>query len=340
MKKIILALAAVATLASCTKSEATYESNEEIGFLPVTENITKSMVTGITFPTSEEFNLWAYYKPVPATDMGTWLSNSSTPQTYIDEKTFKYLEDEKKWGGKANPYFWPKNGSLVFVGYYPTAIKDQVYHDLASNTMSFYDIQQSRVAATGHTEDIMYFNMTPSCASGSVAVTFKHALSWISLVLVKDEDTSQRAKITVEKVEFTNILPQGDAVVVGAKNIAWTAKGAAATVDILDDNDASTSNDVVLAYDNETPEPYEPLFIPQKMTGNLVITYTITSEDNSYFREVKTISLGSMKDSKGNALTSWEAAKHYTYTITIGTEEILVAPKVDPWVDVDVPTTI
>ena len=183
---------------------------------------------------------------------------------------------------------------------------------------------------------MMYFNMTPSCASGSVVATFKHALSWISVILVKDETNANtdKATITVEKVEFTNVLPTGDATVVGGKNISWGAKGAAATVDILE------GTPVVLVADNEDQEPYEPLFIPQKMTGNLVITYTITSEDGSYFREVKTIALGGMKDSDNKALTSWEAAKHYTYTITIGTSEILVDPKVAPWEDVEVNTTI
>ena len=337
MKKIFLALAAVAALAACTKSEAEYEPTGEIAFTPVTKNITKTMMTGQTFQASEEFNVWAYYKPVPAgTDMGTWLSNASTPQTYLNEKTFAYTGADHKWGGKESAYFWPKNGSLVFVGYYPTDIAENAHHDLATNTMSFYDINQSRVASRGFSEDMMYFNMTPSCASGSVVATFKHALSWISVILVKDETNANtdKATITVEKVEFTNVLPTGDATVVGGKNISWGAKGAAATVDILE------GTPVVLVADNEDQEPYEPLFIPQKMTGNLVITYTITSEDGSYFREVKTIALGGMKDSDNKALTSWEAAKHYTYTITIGTSEILVDPKVAPWEDVEVNTTI
>lgn len=337
MKKIIFALAAVAALASCSKSDVAYEANEEIGFVPMVTNMTKTMMIGDVFQTTEEFNLWAYYKPVdPGTGVDAWLADTSTPQTYIDEKTFKYLPSESKWGGKNNPYFWPKNGSLVFVGYYPAGIKDKVTHDLASNTMSFYDIPQSRVASTGYTEDLMYFNMTPSYATSSVAATFKHALSWISLVLVKDGTTSDRATITVEKVEFTDVLPQGDGVVVGANNISWTAKGAASTVDILDDGDPVTSNNVVLVKNNTTQQPYEPLFIPQTMTGDLIITYTITSEDGSYFREVKTIPLNTMKTD----VTSWDPAKHYTYTITIGTTEILVDPKVTPWVDVDVPTTI
>ena len=73
MKKIFFALAALAALASCSKSEVEYEQTGEIGFLPVTKNMTKSMMTGTTFETSEEFNLWAYYKPASARDLQTWL---------------------------------------------------------------------------------------------------------------------------------------------------------------------------------------------------------------------------------------------------------------------------
>ena len=43
MKKILIALAAVAALASCSKVEAEYEQTGEITLTPVTKNITKTM---------------------------------------------------------------------------------------------------------------------------------------------------------------------------------------------------------------------------------------------------------------------------------------------------------
>ena len=342
MKKIFLALAAVAALAACSKTEAEYEQTGEIGFLPVTRNMTKSMMTGTTFQTSEEFNLWAYYKPVAATDVNSWLAAAGDAQEYLDEKTFAYDEgkDGGKWAGKYSQYFWPKNGSLVFVGYYPASLEAKVHYDFEEQTMTFSNIQQSKVETSGYSEDIMYFNMTPSYSGNAVHAEFKHALSWISLVLKKDAATSADAKITVEKVEFTQVKPVGNGIVAEANDIVWAATGTPATVDILDDKDATTKNDVVLALNTDnTPEPIQPLFIPQTMAGDLVITYTITSKDNSYFREVKTIALNSMK-SGSETLTEWEPAKHYTYTITIGTTEILVDPQVTTWVGVDVPTTI
>lgn len=340
MKKIFFAFAAIAALASCSKSEVSYEAvNEEIGFAPVIENMTKAMVTDNNFPQSEKINLWAYYKPVEAgTAVDDWRDDASAAQTYLNHKTFAYNSTKEKWSGDGVEYFWPKNGSLVFVGYHPETLSSHASHNYASNTMHFEDISMSRVAAPTtpkvYTEDFMYFNMTPSYASGAVEANFKHALSWISLLLVKDGYTSNNATITVNKVEFTNVVSGGDADVIGAADIVWTANGAAVTVDILE------GTPVELAKNNTTVEAYEPLFIPQLMNGKLIVEYEIKSTDGSKFTEVKEITLSGMKDSSENSLTKWEAGKHYTYTITIGTSEILVDPKVTIWENVTVPSVI
>jgi formylmethanofuran dehydrogenase subunit D len=348
MKKIFFALAALAALAACSKSEVAYEANEEIGFVPVIENMTKAMVADNNFPQSEKINLWAYYKPVKAgTAVDDWLKDASAAKTYLNHKTFAYNSTKEKWSGYdvvndvGVEYFWPKNGSLVFVGYHPETLLSHASHNYDSNTMHFEDISMSRVAKPTtpptpevYTEDFMYFNMTPSYASGAVEANFKHALSWISLLLVKDGYTSNNATITVNKVEFTNVVSGGDADVIGAADIVWTANGPAVTVDILE------GTPVVLAKDNTTVEPYEPLFIPQSMNGKLIVEYEIKSTDESKFTEVKEITLSGMTDSNKTSLTKWEAGKHYTYTITIGTSEILVDPEVKPWENVTVPSVI
>ena len=79
------------------------------------------------------------------------------------------------------------------------------------------------------------------------------------------------------------------------------------------------------------------------MAGKLIVEYEIKSIDGSKFTEVKEINLMGMegtKDSSTSDLSSWAPAKHYTYTITIGTTELLVKPTVTPWVGVDVPSVI
>ena len=92
MKKIIIALAAVAALASCAKSEVEFTPDQqEIGLTPLTENRTKAMVATTDFP-KENFAVWAFYKQLPAgTTIAAWQSSTLAQQTYIDEKPFETL---------------------------------------------------------------------------------------------------------------------------------------------------------------------------------------------------------------------------------------------------------
>jgi hypothetical protein len=138
-------------------------------------------------------------------------------------------------------------------------------------------------------------------------------------------------KIVIDDIKFTAVNPKGDGVVEGANIISWTTTG--------------TAVDTPLATAVELSEtmfklPKEPLLIPQEMAGNLVVEYTVYSSDDEHFTEVATFPLKGMKDSNvgknAPALTAWEPAKHYTYTITIGTEEILIEPTVADWIPVGV----
>ena len=133
MKKVFLALAAVAALAACSKSEVAYEPAGEIGIAPVPQNMTKTMMTGETFLTSEQFNVWAWYKQLPAaTTVADWQSSDKVQQLYIPEKPFTFRSGSD-WGG-VTPYYWPKLGSLLFAGYYPTTIADAVEYTFDAST--------------------------------------------------------------------------------------------------------------------------------------------------------------------------------------------------------------
>lgn len=349
MKKVFVTFLAVASVIACTKSNVEFEETTEIGLKPVAHNVTKSMMTGTAFKTSESFNVWAFYKQLPAgKTIAEWQAATDVEQTtYIDEKTFVYnnattdaTTNAPTWKG-ATSYYWPKVGSLLFTAYYPTTVADKVTYEFsdavvaedketvpAKNQMVITDYQQSRVASTGYSEDLMYANMTPSSYSANnVALTFKHALSWISVVLVKSSATPDDATITVSKVEFTGVKPQGDAVVNGASEIAWSSKGTAANVNVVESTQTLTK-------DNTAQLAYEPLFIPQAM-NDMVVTYNIKSGDGSNFTEVKTITLNTLESTDKTTYSKWEPGKHYTYTISIGTSEILIAPTVTDWENVN-----
>lgn len=344
MKKILFALAAVAALASCAKSEVEYTRTGEITFAPVTKSITKSMMTSSAFQTSESFNVWAWHNQVAAgTDVATW--NKETDNYYFEEAEF-VLRNQSDWGGKT-PYYWPKVGSLLFAGYYPTTVKDKASYTFDANTnqMVFADYGQSVVDSEGYTEDLMYFNMTEtSHNSGPVPVVFKHALSWVTVNLSRTTDNADSAeypKITVTDVTFTNVNPKGTGTVTGTDGkIAWTVNGTVADTKV---NQA----DVVLS--SAQQKQTEPLFIPQSFTKDdastadtneameLKVTYKISSSATESFTETYTVALAGMSGKEGDqdvTVNAWEPAKHYIYNISIGIEEILITPTVENWTEV------
>lgn len=348
MKKIFFALATVAALASCSKSEVEYEQTSEITFTPVTKNITKSMITGTTFPTTESFNVWAWYNQVPAgTTADSW--DTTTDNLYVTEGQFVYKSAESSWGG-ATPYYWPKVGSLLFAGYYPSTVaaKADYVFDGTVNRMIFKNIPQSEVVndANVHSEDLMYFNMTEvTHNSGPVAVVFKHALSWVTVNLQRDDfavNASGYPKITVHSVTFTNVNPQGTGVVGGTDGeIDWTVNGTLADKTV-------NSGDVVLT--TSAQKQIEPLFIPQELTSamELQVNYTIASSATESFTETHTTKLKGMtgttpKPVEGNpdnvetvTVNSWDPAKHYVYNVVMGLEEILIEPTVADWTPVTI----
>lgn len=355
MKKYLFSILAVAVLTACTKSEVKYETYQrEIGIAPVAQNRTKAMVSGTEFP-AENFMVWAYYKQLPAsTTIEQWQTSTESQQVYIDEKPFKPSGTDGLWNGVTS-YFWPKVGSLLFAGYYPAtdAMAGLVNYEFSSdankmtvNGFTPGDYQTSGFVnnATGatHIEDFMYFNMTASSCDGNtvgadnsvtsgsqIDVYFRHALSWISVVLAEDEETPEGATITVNSVIFTDVKTTGNGVVDNSpvapatNEISWTTTETDADIVVLDD-------DKVLG-DAETLDK-QPVVIPQDMAGNLVVTYTVSSTDRSSFTETKTISLASLDSDN----TSWLPGKKYTYSITIGTSEILIDPVIIDW-EVEIP---
>lgn len=361
MKKILVALAAAAALASCAKSEVEFTSEQQaIAITPVTENRTKAMVTGTEFP-NEQFKVWAFYKQVNAgTSIEKWQASSAEQTKYIDEKPFAQKTTNKGlWGGANATYFWPKVGSLMFVGYYPVSLEDKVDYSFTSteNKMTVKEFTPGDYAQTGFVntdatncvEDFMYFNMTATSCDATttgpdnsvkdgyhVDVVFRHALSWLTVVLKKGESTPEDATITVKDVYFTDIYttgtgvvnnsPDADATPAETNEISWTTTDATTDVYVLGGADTDNTTELTTGYTCK-----QPVIIPQDMAGSLVIVYEIKSSDESAFTETKTIDLSDLND--GTADT-WNPGKHYTYNVTISTTEILLDPVVVEWTDV------
>ena len=66
MKKIFFALAAVAALAACSKSEVDYTDNMELSFAPVSRLSTKAAVDGTDYP--DDLNMFVFANALNSTN--------------------------------------------------------------------------------------------------------------------------------------------------------------------------------------------------------------------------------------------------------------------------------
>lgn len=358
MRKIFFATLAIMAAVSCSKTDVSFENTGEIEIMPVNNKVTKSVMAGTEF-LGTEFNVWAWFNHTSAgaDKIGTWQDGFAVgalnPTTvYINEKPFVERDaTQKLWGG-ATPYYWPKAGSLIFAGYHAPNLtaEDAVTYtfDKDNNYMSFNDVQQVKlVDGETYNEDIMYFNMTPNSydyKSGLVSLDFNHALTWITVTLAKKAHPEIKAKIRIHDVVFTNVHETGDGVVQNQETIVWTPDATS-----IKDFEILKDQAVELEYNKTTDENGdelieavvvtldEYLIIPQSIGGVLKVRYSVTSMDGengtegSTFTETYEVNLTTLKDGHD----TWLPGKHYTYNVSIGTDELLVTPVVNEWDDVD-----
>lgn len=333
MKRIVLTIMAAAALAACTKSEVAYEATAEIGFKAVAGNITKTAVDGEVYPTS--LNMFVFAQ---TTD------NTATTANYIANGEFVHRTDKVNgtdvWGG-VTPYYWPNTKNLHFAGYSKSG-------NVTSATVA-YNCQTDVLTIGGYTpgtgtdNDLMFFPSTKTANSAGydkttdfVEVDMLHTCSWISFYVKGDEVTGATGSTyKVTDLTITGIDATADLTCTGS-SVSWANNTATdATAAVLASGAVALSTTATMA---ETT-PNSTVLIPQ-VPGSLNVTYTYTSPAGQTVSETVTgLSLKLTKDTEdattATGPTSWEAGKHYIYTITIKANEILIAPTPVDWDDED-----
>ena len=333
MKKLFLSILAVATLASCSKTESAYvDQDQEIKLAPVASMLTKAethkAIDGTKYPDNEHFTVIGYWANE---DAGSLFEDGTT---YLNAVDFK--QKGLYWAGANQAYYWPKNGSLRFACYSPTVIDGgTLTHELASDTWTATDYVQSN--NTDNTIDFMVAQTPPSytaqTAAENVSVVFEHALSWIEFK-VKAENAEAAEAFDVKAITINGVSTKGSMVAKYPEK-KWTVSNADADIKSY----AVCPDAPALAV--------EPTLVPN--TGVLVIPQNTTSINITFTQNT-------LEDADGELIeqnldiplvldvnnTPWEAGKHYIYTIIFGLDEILINPSVEDWEDVnvnDVPAT-
>ena len=330
MKKIFFSLLAIAAIASCAKTEDVFtEGDSEIKLAPVAKLQTKAnylgAVDGTTYPTQENFDVFAYWKNV---DAGVSFTDGTMFLEGAEAGGAEFVNKGNYWGGAVN-YYWPKNGSLRFAAYSPSHL--DAVHTLDGDV--FYINGYTQPDLTAETWDFLVAPTSPSysmmTATEQVAIEFQHALSWITLkVVAKDADAAKAFDIKKVTINDVNTV----------------ANFEAAMEDGIQFDEWSKWN---------TPKPYVVFegsqMVSQTVTdientvaGTLVIpqaTTTVTIDFDQYGvngtadTPGMTVTLDLVLDTDN---TPWEPGKHYNYNLIFGLDEILINPSVADWTEVEV----
>lgn len=344
MKKIISIVLGVAALAACTKTSVSYEQPGEIALAPVTRaNMTKAAITGTTFPTTNDMGVYAFYNA--GKDAGTskvdFLANSAA---YLQNVEFVNRTGSNNWGGRTS-YYWPKTGSLVFAAYSPKAAN--LAYSAGEDKFSKAEYVQSTDLA--NTVDLLWSPMTATShdkGTGAVAMTFYHAMSWVTVQAVAANIDSEE-KFKVKSVELNGIVNKGAFKTSGAM-IAWTPSTLADDVQnlsVLNNGESYTEikkmTPAVVLENVEKGTVVIPQSLGDAVTLTVVFSQKMPTGDWSADQNL-TFTLNKCKVG-GESLNSWDNGKHYIYTLSFNIKgegpdnnEILIAPKLEDWKDVTV----
>lgn len=340
MKKLFISILAVAAAVACTKTNVDFEQPAEIGFAPVASMSSKAALNTATYPTEQPIGIWSNYdgtiEPtvLDATNTPDYKNNFKT--AYLNNVKFKSksVNSATVWGG-ATPYYWPTNGSLVFAGYsIPEGgeVNSNVSYSFSDDKMTFTGYTQSE--STANTFDLLWFGRTADSynyrnATTAVPVQFKHALSWITINVVGDAtSTSSTNPWKITSVELKQVNTVGDAELTDGTTptISWKNHATPKNMAIY-----SGSKELTTTATTIETNPNGTVVIPQEPL-DLTVKYTYKTPANADIEEVKTVSLKLTADPK-DPNNVWKGGVHYTYTLTFKSNEILVAPSVETWID-------
>ena len=334
MKKIFFSLLALAAVASCAKTSEVESDGIEIKLAPIAKMQTKALypgaVDGNAYPTQENFDVYAYWKEVPAGDTFTdgvlYLQNKN-----VQNSGAEFTNKGEYWGG-AEIYFWPKVGSLRFAAYSPSHLN--VAHSQTNDTYTIKGYEQP--TATNETFDFLVAPTTPSYSmmteTEKVAVDFKHALSWITLK-VKAKDAYAAQAFEIKKVTINGIKNKADFKAEMGNGIQyeeWSNQSGSESIIVFEGSQMVTET----LTDIET-NARGTVIIPQSTT-DVTIEFVQHGINGTTTLPTTAITLKLDLQPQG---TPWTPGKHYNYKLIFSLDEILIKPTVSDWTEVNLDET-
>ena len=289
---------------SCNKNYTVSDlPQQKMDFSPVVGKMTKSLVTGTTFPTSRSMVLSADHNGTGATG------------NYFSGVGFSYDSGITAWKPTSGNYYWPISGTLEILAYSGGSVS-------FSSTPSFTNATSLSMASTDFTADDVLVGGLTGAKYGNNKIAFKHALA-------KTTFTAYASVGSIIKVKSIELNAKKGATITcskssGSSNVTFSTSSHTSAVNIsaysgsttLTTSEASIGNTILLPA-NQTP-------------ASITIGYTMTvnSTESPVMYVTKTVS---------QALSSGSGYKYRIYITLTG---INVTATLTDWGDggdIDIP---
>ena len=253
MKKIFISAAAIIAFAACTKNEIV-TPNEQINFAPATYSLNTKADAPVDQDDPE------HHEALPGNfGVYAWF----TPTTGDANQPFMVNESVTPAGVTTNTYYWPKDGKIDFVGYYPldatncswfnvtsnpkttSVTQGYIYDSLPDAGRTIIDTTYTNAKATfigtdnGKIKDLMYadeaigYNKENGNEKthfyNGVPMLFHHALSQLGVKVLQapmNDGKGTSWAIEIQSLTIGGIDNVGT-VAINGTNTVWTVKNAA-----------------------------------------------------------------------------------------------------------------
>lgn len=314
MKKFLFIASALAIVAGCAKVTTVRTADpEEIAVKAVANAAVKAPIENGALPESNDMLVHAIFNGA------VYFGGNSGAA---------FSKEGDTWSGD-DPYYWPAAGEVTFDAISAAAgVLSGTNFTFSEGKVTYITAKMAENTVTQ--DDVVVGRTVTTAKTGSVAMTFDHALAQVVVKMGKQEGAPD---ITVTKVTLNGTHQQGDMTATPdeAKVVfTWKNTGDPATFTLYEGTGVEMTTSAQEVGNAKLVVPETALSKDHSVT----FTYNVNGDDKQQGIEIN-LSLN-----VGEGVTSWEAGKKYIYTITFGAQqEILIKPTVEKWDD-EIPVNV
>ena len=290
-----------------------------------------------------------------------WVTDDATKALFLDKEVTKQTIDGTPVWKTAETYYWPLEGTVDFICYYPTTVKPSITNDYAgADKLIYTDYIVADVDVMYSDKAIRYSANKSATDNGTdfgigsygftgVPTLFHHALAKLNFKVQNGnyDDGVYYWVVTVKAITANNIHKKGSVTLTHNGNVSpstygnwklpannvWTPSTPAVTTDYTWD----PTDDVVLNHETATAFDARTVYVmPQTLaTGGQTVTvvYTVDQIRKLDSAVISSKDYNPTLDLYSTTLEHWQMNKDITYTLSFNPkgEMILFAPAVEDW---------